>query len=405
MGMAGDKGQPLIDSLPRLLYWADVPVQPTRSGALQMYRLLKAWPADKLLVVTAEGCDLPGVRHVKLPPSPMGRLSRTRVAKHYLSLLMLKRWVSGRVAGSRGPRWLRSALREFEPEAVLTIAASFSWVQAAALARSRNLPLHLIVHDDDQYSHFWIDALRPLGERLFGATYRAAASRLCVSRRMEEYYRDKLGVSGDVLLPCRGPECVAYREPRNGSPDVSRGLRIFHAGSLGSASFPRLDAIAGELRARGHRLTLCTNSRPQAGFVARHIDFENFPSSADLVRALHEKADFLLLYSDFTGAKRRNIETQFPSKAVDYTAAAVPILVVAPPYAAISEYARARPSVGRLLDLDEPAMVADAIEEIARDSEHWRRMGASAASAGLEDFGHEQAFVQFCAAFAKTREG
>jgi hypothetical protein len=55
---------------PRLLYWSDLPVSPTHAGAMLMHRLLKGWPAERLMVVTSGA--LKGPDQAKWPQMAAG---------------------------------------------------------------------------------------------------------------------------------------------------------------------------------------------------------------------------------------------------------------------------------------------------------------------------------------------
>ena len=81
---------------------------------------------------------MPGVRYEELQVGNQ-RLLHTRFARWYGTWLM-------RTAGGVGqvPR----LLRDFRPEAVLTVTHGFSWLTAARFAAQHELPLHLICHDD-----------------------------------------------------------------------------------------------------------------------------------------------------------------------------------------------------------------------------------------------------------------
>ena len=389
---------------PKLLYWADLPVTATHAGAILMHRLLKGWPADKLMIVTpgaVSGCDLPGVRKAEPPASRWNFLYRTRFSRIWMTVTGLRILWRARLSRGNPPRWLRQAIREFRPEAVLTAGVAGAWIPAAAYARREKIPLHVIVHDDHHYANFWLDGLQAYGERLFGSVYRDAVSRLCISRPMERLYRTRFGVDGDVLLPLRGPDAVFYREPRSRARS-SGGAKIFYAGSLSSDGLRALDDIAGALAAKGHRFLAYTPSLPSStSSVPRHLELRSPIPSAELVAKLHDEADILLLFTDFSAASREVMRTLFPSKLADYTAAAVPIIVVAPQDASIVDYLRARPHAARLLTELDPQCVVSAVDEIVGDDTSWRRLAQGAAEAGTEDFDYAKGFSGFCAALRR----
>jgi glycosyltransferase involved in cell wall biosynthesis len=404
MRETGKGASAVSGNLPRLLYWADLQVAASRGGPMLMHRLLQGWPAEKLMVATPDAlssCTLPGVRKVEPPKAPLRRLFRSRFAKPWMTALALAEMGRTRARGGGAPRWMRDEVKAFSPEAIVTAGVAGAWMGADALARSLGVPLHVVMHDDHHYSFFWIEALRERGEQLFGEVYRRAASRFCVSRPMEREYARRFGAEGEVLLPSRGPSSPFHTEPRHREASSSRGLKIFHAGSISGRSFPQVDAIAGALSTRGHRLILYTASKPSRGFQPRHLEFREFVPSEELVRILHDEADIILLYTDFSPESRKIVETLFPSKLVDYTAAGTPILAVAPEYACIADYLRGRPSAADVVTTNDPGEVVQRVEELAGDNERWHSFAAGAIAAGREDFSHEAAFTRFCSALTR----
>jgi len=209
-------------------------------------------------------------------------------------------------------------------------------------------------------------------------------------------------VDGDVLLPLRGSDSVFYREPRSRAHS-SDGAKVFYAGSLSSEGFRALDEIARALAAEGHRLIVYSPSAPSGGFKTRHLELRPPIPSAELVAKLHEEADFLLLFTDFSAASREGMRTLFPSKLVDYTAAAVPILVVAPPDASIVDHLQSRPNAAQLLAEWNPQRVATTVDEIVGDEKRWQRLAKGAADAGMKDFDYEAGFESFRLALQRGR--
>ena len=393
-------------TFPRLLYWADLPVEPSSAGAILMYRLLQGWPAEKLMVVTTSPVDvglLPGSIKLQSPRDSLDFLYRTRFAFEAMTLQTLWKMALRKLRNGGPPPWLAPAVNDFAPEAILTVGIAAAWMGADALARRLKIPLHVIVHDDHHYAFFWVDRLKPWGERLFGAAYRRAVSRLCVSEPMERMYRERFGVKGDVLLPVRGPGSVFFRAPRLVPPQSVSAGKVFYAGSLYGDGFAAMEKIGEALAARGHRLVVYTPSQPSADFRPRHIELRPPLPSAELVQKLHDEADLLLLLSDFS--QRESLRTLFPSKMVDYTAAAVPILVVAPEDACIARYLKKWPLAGQLLCDDSPSAIADAVDALARDPGALQTLAEGAVSAGERNFSYEKAFEMFCSTIRRRTPG
>lgn len=391
----------LDGSLPRLLYIADLPVAPTQAGAILIHRLLEQWPADKLMVCTPfalADCPLPGVQKIEPPRAPLSRLFYSRVAYEWMTALTLFGMLKRRWRGGRPPRWLARPVADFSPEAVLTVGLAGAWMDADSVSRAAGIPLHVIIHDDHHYARFWIPRLRPWGEKLFGETYRRATSRLCISRPMERAYRERFRCNGKVLLPSRGRDSVSFDAPRSGGFAQSGHLKVFYAGSVYGKMFEELKLLASALGAGGHRLILYTPSNLPLGFEPGHLEIRAPLSSSELVRQLHKEADLLLLLTSFEPGLMEVIRTQFPSKMVDYTAAAVPILVVAPGQSGIADYLQERPTAAQLVCDPSPDGVRAAVDLLATDPERMLALARGAGQAGEEDFGYETGYRRFCGA-------
>ena len=393
--------------MPRLLYIADLPVAPTQAGAILMYRLLEQWPADNLMVCTPTAltdCPLPGVRKIQPPRAPLERLFYSRVAYEWMTTLTLFGMFQRKLRRGRPPRWLARAIDEFSPEVVLTVSLAGAWMEADAIAAHRRIPLHVIIHDDNDFIKMWIPSLREWGQKVFGRTYRRATSRLCISRPMERAYRERFGCDGQVLLPSRGRSSVSFAAPRRGGFAQGGKLKVFYAGSIYGKVFEELKLLAGALAAAGHRLIVYTPSNLPAGFDPGHLEVRPPVSSADLVRQLHKEADLLLLLTSFEPELLEVLRTQFPSKLVDYTAAAVPILVVAPEQSSVAAYLQNRPMAAELLCDPVPERVLTMINSLAKDPERLVSLAHGAAQAGAEDFSYENVYAKFCEAMRMGRE-
>lgn len=389
---------------PRLLYWSDVPVSPTGAGAILVYRLLEGWPADKLMVCTPTAktdCPLPGVRKIEPPKALWPRLFTSRVAFQWMTLRMLQGMFLTKWRGGRPAEPLDSAFDAFAPEAVLTVCAAGAWIGAHAYARARRIPHHLIVHDDHHYAFFWINSLKPWGEQLFGRTYREASSRLCVSEPMEQEYRERFGAPGEVLLPSRGRDSVFFSEPRAEMARPPVAAKVFYAGSIYGDTFSWLERVAAALAARGHRFIVYSPNQPPPEVKLRHLELRPPLPSAELVKALHEEADILLLPTSFDPRNHAVVRTLFPSKLVDYTGAAVAILVVSSEETAITDYLRQRPRAARRLGDNSPEAVAREVDIMARDSRLRMELARGAVEAGLTDFDYTKAFGQLRAAVGR----
>ena len=130
--------------LPRLLYVGDVPVEASYHGSALLHRLLVNYPPDRLSVIETA---MPSLSSRRLPH--VNYLSRPLAKQRWLNTRFHPQAVAwfSRAATRRGSQ-ISSLLNGFECESVLTVAHGFGWLAAADLAAKKNVPLHLIIHDD-----------------------------------------------------------------------------------------------------------------------------------------------------------------------------------------------------------------------------------------------------------------
>src|SRR5690242_16705828 len=193
--------------LPRLLYVGDVPVEASYHGSALLHRLLSDYPSERLTIVeTATQSHasrrLPQVNYLSYP---IGKARWLNTRFHpYVSA-----WFSE--LGKRSASKITQSLNGFAVESVLTVAHGFGWLAAAEIARRRNVPLHLIVHDD--WPRVANVAFRNSLDQRFASVYRQAQSRLCVSPAMSRSYSERYGQPAETIYPSRATTCPEYDEP------------------------------------------------------------------------------------------------------------------------------------------------------------------------------------------------
>jgi hypothetical protein len=203
------------EQLPKLLFVSDVPIKAGASGSVHLYRLLRKYPSDHLLVAErSKGSSEPD-SHLRLPNARYisfslgeSRLEKTRFHQWYSTFLYF------RVRFGTSPR-LERAIENWKPDAILCLWHAYSWLTAARLAEKYDLPLHIIAHDDmpTGSSKRLLDIFKWIYQSDYQSVYRQASSRLCVSPYMEEEYRERYGVSGTVVYPMRNWQSPQYTSP------------------------------------------------------------------------------------------------------------------------------------------------------------------------------------------------
>ena len=373
-------------------------------GAAFLFRLLSAYPAERLVVICPmnPGMNvLPGVRYHHLG-ARFPRLLATRLSGLYCSWLT---WWYYQL-----PRAVRRVAEVFRPEATLSVSHAGGWLIAWRLAEELKIPFHLISHDDHAYSIHLPARLKPWAERKFTAAYRSARSRLCISQAMAEAYEQRYGVPGQVLYPIRDPANPVFAEVAPRTLAVKSTLTFAYAGSLhGESSLREIAAFARVANDGGHRLLVYT---PQHAFLnaiagagAAGLDVRSpIGPSAELIRRLRDEADVLLVTGSFDPLNKGVVSTLFPSKLADYSAVGLPILVWAPPYASISRFVREHPDAAELVTKTDPASLLGMMSRLAAAPARRGALAEAMLALGHRYFAPEAAFELFQSALTSTDE-
>ena len=393
-------------SLPTLLYAGNVPVESSYHGSALLFRLLEGYPSGKLLIVEGKHArSLPERRLRAVTYATLsvgyGRLLSTRFARVYSS------WITCRQR--RSARRLESVLGDFRPEAVLTVTHGFAWDAAARVAAARQLPLHLICHDDWPSSASVFPILKPRVDRRLGEVYRQAVSRLCVSPFMRDAYRDRYGATGEVLLPARAADCVVHSAP----PERLRedhALTVAFAGTVSTPAYASsLRQTADALAPIGGRLLifgpLTAAVAPRMGIDSPNVEFRGLLPSSALIAHLRDEADILFVPMSFEPWDRTNVEASFPSKLADYTAVGLPLLIFGPEYCSAVRWARENPGTAEVVTEPTVDALASLMQRLAvSPSARWR-LGQQALDIGARSFSYSDARDRFYHALGRGSGG
>lgn len=396
--------------LPRLLYVGDVPVTATLAGAALVYRLLQKYPTSQLRVVESDlwsplpqwgngdlEMRLPSVVYERLHVG-LERMLRSRAAILYAPYLQL--------TATLRSRKLAKLVKEYQPEAILTVAHGYTWITAAALAKRYQIPLHLIVHDDWPACHHLPKTFQGLIDRKFGEIYRQAQTRFCISPYMVEAYEKRYGVRGRVLYPSRAADGIDFITP-SPSSEARRTSPVFaYAGSINSGGYAqRLVSLARVIEPLNGRLIIYSNLRDgiagTLGLKKANIDIRPTIPSNKLIPELRKSADVLFVPMDFDEHSAA-MEICFPSKLTDCTSAGLPLLICGPPNCAAVRWARENPGVAEVVEDSTEKELAKAVTKLIEDPQHRLQLGASALTKGREYFSHEAVTRNFYEAITQT---
>jgi glycosyl transferase family 4 len=378
---------PATLTYPRLLYLGDVPVEASYHGSALLHRLLSDYPPDQLTVLETAA-----------PSQPERRLPRVNYINHPIGNT---RWLNTRFhpyavawythAGRRMAPKISQSLNGFGSHAVLTVAHGFGWLAAAAIASERNIPLHLMVHDDWPRVADVASPFRKRLDELFAAVYRQARSRLCVSPAMSRFYEQRYGAPATVIYPSRSADCPDSDGPPAHLAGNDRPFTIAFAGTINSDGYiEALLALQSALQPVGGRLLifgpLTTDEARQLGLQNQNTRICGLIPSAQLLTRLCEEADALFVPMSFAARDRTNMEMAFPSKLADYTATGLPLLIYGPSYCSAVAWAREHPGIAEVVDTE--SAIASSIEHLAGNPDKRITLGKRAFDIGREYFAH-----------------
>jgi glycosyltransferase involved in cell wall biosynthesis len=386
------KRVPLFDSgsLPRLLYFADTPIEDDMAFSA-LYRVLDGYPKHKLMIIEGNFASNPkrrlaGVTYhqVKLV---WARLLATRLHR-YLSPLTM--FYTPFRAGS-----VERLARNFRPEAVLTMLWDYAWAAAAAYAERAGLPLHLIVHDDWARGGAVFDMERRLIDRRLRHWYPKAASRLCVSPYMVEEYRRRYEASGDVLYPSRSADALVFAEPPDRLRRACEPFTVAFAGRIQWDYARALQRMATALRRNGGRLLVYGEAPPESASAIRqepNIEWRGrVDSSQELVEQCRAEAHAMYVPMSYRQQDRPNMEVSFPSKLADYTAVGLPLIVDGPEYCSTVRWSRENPGTAEIITDESADALAEAVARLLRDPAHRLQLANEAIRLGQQYFGFDRA--------------
>ena len=372
-----------------LLYVGDVPVEASYHGSALLHRLLSDYPHEKLTIIETATQSEPKRRlpNVKYTAHSIGnpRWLNTRFHPYAVA------WYSK--AGTRiGPR-IAQSLNGFSVEGVLTVAHGFGWLAAASIARTRKVPLHLMVHDDWPRAADVAPAFRNWLDVRFGDVYRQAHSRLCVSPAMSKFYEGLYCKPANVIYPSRASDCPEFEEPPEHLSRNDKPFTVAFAGTINSEGYTRaLLALQTTLKPLNGRLLifgpLTSDAAQQVGLDDPHTQVCGLLSANDLMSRLRDEADALFVPMSFDESDRTNMEMAFPSKLADCTATGLPLLIYGPRYCSAVTWACENPGVAEVVEAE--AQLVEAVNRLAHDPAHRVSLGQRALDVGREYFTHQR---------------
>lgn len=252
----------------------------------------------------------------------------------------------------------------------------------------------------DQYSHMVSYVLGDSFLRRFEPLVMRGATAVIVPN---EFMRDEVerryGVKAVIIRnTC---DVSAYEGVEAGETEDDGGeVKIVYTGGVGSLHFDAFRNLLAALDSLGredvrvHVYTAQPREVIESGGVGgpRIVLHEHEPVSA--MPSIQKHADVLFLPLAFNSPYPDIVKTAAPGKIGEYLSARRPILVHAPADSFLAWYFREH-GCGLVVDRDDPAELARALERLLSDGELRERLAASAWERARVDFDLPQAQAQF----------
>jgi glycosyltransferase involved in cell wall biosynthesis len=225
---------------------------------------------------------------------------------------------------------------------------------------------------------------------------------------MAEFYEKKFGVPGNALYPGRDGQMPTFATPSPRNAQRGGPLQFAFSGSLNYAGYGEmLERFAAALAAAGHRLLLfgghSLETARKYNLDRPHVKRIPAMPVDQLVRALRDQVDALLVPMTFRPDMRFDMEISFPSKLTEYTTIGVPIVIWGPAYSSAVRWGRDNAGAAEVIDVDETEAVVEVVKRLADDPAMRERLGKRAMEVGEAQFSRAAITKQFLSVVSKER--
>jgi glycosyltransferase involved in cell wall biosynthesis len=226
---------------------------------------------------------------------------------------------------------------------------------------------------------------------------------------MEESYRERYGVEGQILYPARGREAPEYDAPPEHVKTKEGSVTVAYSGTLHTPGFKEaLRDVADLLRDHGGELLirspLDSDTAMQADWARPNMTFRPFVAPEEIIPTLRADADILFLPTAFEGWAAKKNQTNFPAKLTEYTATGLPLLVWGPATSSGVRWCREHSGMAEVVSDSGKQALREALNRLVRDPDHRFQLGKRALEVGHEYFRVQDAWTTFCRALSPDSE-
>lgn len=288
-------------------------------------------------------------------------------------------------------------LMKERPSAILTVLQDVYSLFAAHLSKTWQIPLSVIVHDQHE---FWAssDAQYRCIRQNSNTVLNQAARVWPVSREIGDGCQVKETSKISVLLPISEGNYqgfVKWKDSFKSNPVIA------YAGSLYEGQIPIFYRIASALKKiNGTFLLIITN------FECFQVDLlkllkncsnvkyqKPFVKNIDVITFLAENASCILVSYPLDLTKHPWIATSFPSKLIEFSHLGLPLLTLAPPSTALSNWAKRHNWLSHLSQINEEE-VLKVLNQLT-EKESWMKMAQQSQNVALNEFNPNVIQAQF----------
>jgi hypothetical protein len=294
------------------------------------------------------------------------------------------------------------ALDRERPSAILTVLWGIYPLLAMHLSKSWKVPLSVIIHDQQE---LWATAeaehhfLKQRSLTILNQSQRIWPVSWELVNNYDLRNKDKI----TVLVPIPDKTYGSFVEWKNhfGTHPV-----VAHAGSLHPFQIPNFESLALALQKINGTLLLVTDDDN----VVLNKLLELYPNvkhrkpfahNRDVVKFLSDNASCILVSYSFEIREQRWAATSFPSKLVEFSHLGLPVLILASPCSAISNWAKARQWLSHISELDNKELLKVLSRLTIRET--WLEMANQTRKVASGEFDPDLIQAQFESELAVTR--
>ena len=370
---------------PRLLYIGSAPYDNMYVGAKELHRhFIERKDFDFHAIVEP---DRSAIHYLLTNSSTWNRLvkraSNTRLFPQFVALNYM-------VCARRQMKAITKQAKQFQPQAIVTVAYGGYSFLAAKVAQQLRLPLFTFFHD------WWPDLTpcRGIGKRILDLQFRNLQRKSTVSLCVCDAMKAELGSHENTRLLYPIPAVRDSQTPTAALP-AQHPFRLVYLGTLQGKYGDLLQTLAAHfIQNPNNALELKFYGRatdwPAPKLLAAQSAgiYQGTPTVREAAIALAE-ADAFLVVMNFDEADRRRVRTSFPSKILEYCSYAKPIVAWGPEDCSAVSFVRSY-RIGSAITQTTPTDVVKATNELATNPARCLELGRSALGLSQTIFAPEE---------------